>query len=52
MLNGSTMEAGVGPLERIKTAFYRLPNHERFLLSYTMYDPEAVSSTPLAREHH
>ena len=51
LLNGSTVESGAGPLERIKTAFYRLPHHERFLLNYTLYTPESIPATPFAREH-
>ena len=47
MLCGSAAESG--PFERIKAAFYRMPGHERFLLSYTMYAPESIPATPNAR---
>lgn len=41
MLSGSTAESGTGPMERIKAAFYRIPAHGRYLLSYSLYVPEA-----------
>ena len=40
MLSGSTAESGTSPLERIKAAFYRIPAHGRYLLSYSLYVPE------------
>ena len=42
MLSGSAAETGSSPLERIKAAFYRVPAHGRYLLSYN-----AVSYTHL-----
>ena len=39
MLSGSTAESGTSPLERIKAAFYRIPAHGRYLLSYSLYVP-------------
>lgn len=49
MLSGSTAESGTGPLERIKAAFYRIPAHGRYLLSYSLYVPEAKADSGRAR---
>ena len=49
MLSGSTAESGTGPLERIKAAFYRIPAHGRYLLSYSLYVPEAQADSGRAR---
>ena len=49
MLSGSTAESGTGPLERIKAAFYRIPAHGRYLLSYSLYVPEAKADSGRVR---
>ena len=49
MLSGSTAESGTGPMERIKAAFYRIPAHGRYLLSYSLYVPEAKADNGRAR---
>ena len=49
MLSGSTAESGTSPLERIKAAFYRIPAHGRYLLSYSLYVPEAKADSGRAR---
>lgn len=49
MLSGSTAESGTGPLERIKAAFYRIPAHGRYLLSYSLYVPEAQADSGRVR---
>ena len=49
MLSGSTAESGTGPLERIKAAFYRIPAHDRYLLSYSLYVPEAQADSGRVR---
>lgn len=49
MLSGSTAESGTGPMERIKAAFYRIPAHGRYLLSYSLYVPEAKADSGRAR---
>ena len=49
MLSGSTAESGTGPLERIKAAFYRVPAHGRYLLSYSLYVPEAKADSGRVR---
>ena len=49
MLSGSTAESGTGPLERIKAAFYRIPAHGRYLLSYSLYVPEAKADSGRTR---
>lgn len=49
MLSGSTAESGTGPLERIKAAFYRIPAHGRYLLSYSLYAPEAKADSGRVR---
>ena len=49
MLSGSTAESGTGPMERIKGAFYRIPAHGRYLLSYSLYVPEAKADNGRAR---
>lgn len=41
LLSGSNSVAnGNTPLERIKAAFYRVPAHGRYLLTYSLYAPE------------
>ena len=49
VLIGSTAESGTGPLERIKAAFYRIPAHGRYLLSYSLYVPEAQADSGRVR---
>lgn len=49
MLSGSTAESGTGPMERIKAAFYRIPAHGRYLLSYSLYVPETKADSGRAR---
>ena len=49
MLSGSTAESGTGPLERIKAAFYRIPAHGRYLLSYSLFVPEAQADSGRVR---
>ena len=36
-------------MERIKAAFYRIPAHGRYLLSYSLYVPEAKADSGRAR---
>lgn len=36
-------------MERIKAAFYRIPAHGRYLLSYSLYVPEAKADNGRAR---
>ena len=43
------MLSGSGPLERIKAAFYRIPAHGRYLLSYSLYVPEAKADSGRVR---
>ncbi len=42
-------ETGSSPLERIKAAFYRVPAHGRYLLSYNVYVPEIKADSGRAR---
>lgn len=49
MLCGSAAETGTSPLERIKAAFYRVPAHGRYLLSYSLYVPEVKADSGRAR---
>lgn len=49
MLSGSAAETGSSPLERIKAAFYRVPAHGRYLLSYSLYVPEVKADSGRAR---
>lgn len=49
MLSGSAAETGSSPLERIKAAFYRMPAHGRYLLSYNLYVPEVRPDSGRAR---
>ena len=49
MLSGSAAETGSSPLERIKAAFYRVPAHGRYLLSYNVYVPEIKADSGRAR---
>ena len=49
MLCGSAAETGSSPLERIKAAFYRIPAHGRYLLSYNLYVPEVKPDSGRAR---
>ena len=37
------------PLERITAAFYRVPAHGRYLLSYNVYVPEITAASGRAR---
>ena len=45
----SSAENGSTPLERIKAAFYRIPAHGRYLLSYSLYVPEAQADSGRVR---
>ena len=45
----SSAENGSTPLERIKAAFYRVPAHGRYLLSYNVYVPEIKADSGRAR---
>ncbi|MFR6664327.1 MAG: hypothetical protein ACLURG_14195 [Gemmiger sp.] len=49
MLSGSAAETGSSSLERIKAAFYRVPAHGRYLLSYNVYVPEIKADSGRAR---
>lgn len=49
MLCGSAVETGTSPLERIKAAFYRVPAHGRYLMSYNLYVPEVKSDSGRSR---
>lgn len=49
LLSGSAAEIGTSPLERIKAAFYRVPAHGRYLLSYSLCVPEIEAESGRSR---
>ena len=49
LLSGSAAETGISPLERIKAAFYRVPAHGRYLLSYSLCVPEIEAESGRSR---
>ena len=49
LLSGSAAETGISPLERIQAAFYRVPAHGRYLLSYSLCVPEIEAESGRSR---